>query len=58
MYLAKKVWPHIIDIKRSKKQSLELIKGDNDKNTHFRKKYLRYQNRWQLVGGGRGADAT
>ena len=45
MYLAKKVWPHIIDIKRSKKQSLELIKGDNDKNTHFRKKYLRYQNR-------------
>ena len=51
MYLAKKVWPHIIEIKRSKKQSLELFKGDNDKNIHFRKKYLRYQNMRQLVGG-------
>ena len=51
MYLAKKVWPHIIEIKRSKKQSLELFKGDNDKNIHFRKKYLRYQNRRQLVEG-------
>ena len=51
MYLAKNVWPYIIEIKRSKKQSLELFKGDNDKNSHFRKKYIRYQNRRQLVGG-------
>ena len=43
--MKQKVWPHIIKIKRSNKQSLEFLKGNNDKNTPFRKSYLRYQNR-------------
>ena len=42
---------HIIEIERSKKKSLEVFKGNNEKNTPFRKGPLPYQNRPQ--GGGR-----
>ena len=41
---------HIIEIERSKKKSLEVFKGNNEKNTPFRKGPLPYQNRPQ--GGG------
>ena len=47
----KKFIPHIIEIERSKKKSLEFFKGDNEKNTSFQKGPLPYQNRPQ--GGGR-----
>ena len=42
---------HKIEIERSKKQSLEVFKGSNEKkNTPFRKDPLHYQNRLQAVG--------
>ena len=47
----KKFRSHIIETERSKKKSLEVFKGNNDKNTPFRKDPLPYQNR--LQGGGR-----
>ena len=47
----KKFRSHIIEIERSKKKSLEIFKGNNEKNTPFRKGPLPYQNRPQ--GGGR-----
>ena len=42
---------HIIEIESSKKKYLEVFKGNNEKNTPFRKGPLLYQNRPQ--GGGR-----
>ena len=47
----KKFRSHIIETERSKKKSLEVFKGNNEKNTPFRKGPLSYQNRPQ--GGGR-----
>ena len=47
----KKSHSHIIEVERSKKQSLKAFKGSNEKNTPFRKGLLSYQNRPQ--GGGR-----
>ena len=46
-YLAKIFRPHIIEIERSKKKSLEAFKGNNEKNTPFRKGPLPYQNTLQ-----------
>ena len=43
----KKFRSHIIEIERSKKKSLEVFKGNNEKNTPFRKGPLPYQNRPQ-----------
>ena len=42
---------YIIEIEQSKKKSLEVFKGNNEKNNSFRKGPLSYQNRPQ--GGGR-----
>ena len=47
----KKFRLHIIEIKRSKKKSLKVFIGDNDKNTPLPKGHLPYQNRPQ--GGAR-----
>ena len=47
----KKFRSHVIEIERSKKKYLEVFKGNNEKNTPFRKGSLPYQNRPQ--GGGR-----
>ena len=47
----KKLSSHIIEIEGSKKKYLEVFKGNNEKNTSFRKSPLPYQNRPQ--GGGR-----
>ena len=47
----KKIRSRIIEFERSKKNSLEVFKGNNEKNTPFRKGPLPYQNRPQ--GGGR-----
>ena len=47
----KKFRSHIIETERSKKKSLEVFKGNNDKNTPFQKGTLPYRNRPQ--GGGR-----
>ena len=41
----KKIRLHIIEIERSKKKSLEVFKGKNEKNTPFRKSPLSYKNR-------------
>ena len=41
---------HKIEIERSKKQSLEVFKGSNERNTPFRKDPLPHQNRSQAVG--------
>ena len=41
----KKFISHVTEIERSKKQFLEVFKGSNEKNTHFRKDPLPYQNR-------------
>ena len=50
-YLAKIFPSYIIEIERLKEKSLEVFKGDNEKNTPFRKDRLPYQKRQQ--GGGR-----
>ena len=47
----KKSCSHIIEIERSNKNSQDVFKGNNEKNTPFRKGPLPYQNRRQ--GGGR-----
>ena len=41
----KKTHSHMIEIERSKKKSLEIFKGNNEKNTSFLKSPLPYQNR-------------
>ena len=44
-YLAKIFPSYIIEIERLKEKSLEVFKGDNEKNTPFRKGPLSCQNR-------------
>ena len=46
----KKSHSHIIEIEHSKKQSLEVFQGSNEKNNPFRKGPLLYQNRLQVKG--------